>query len=176
MILRPEANEFPEYYVPYVKLVPEGDLLEILKDNFEKTTALFEGLSEEKGLYRYATGKWSIKEVLGHMADTERIMSYRLLRVGRGDKTPLAGFNENDYIAESNFDGLPIKKLLEDFTAVRNATITLINNLPENAWEKIGFANNTEITTRAIAYIIAGHALHHLKIINERYLVTGTIK
>ena len=170
MVQRPIASEFPEYYVPYVNLVPEGDLLETLKEHLENTTALFESLSEENALQSYAPGKWSIKEVLGHMADTERIMSYRLLRIGRGDQTPLAGFNENDYIAESNFNELSNKQLLEDFTAVRKATITLINNMPEQAWKKTGFANNTPITTRALGYIIAGHALHHLKIINERYL------
>ncbi|PLS03129.1 DinB family protein [Neobacillus cucumis] len=170
MVQRPKASEFPEYYVPYVNLVPEGDLLEILKEQLEKTTELFESLSEENALHRYDPGKWSIKEVLGHMTDTERIMSYRLLRVGRGDQTPLAGFNENDYIAESNFDELSNKQLLEDFTAVRKATSTLINNMPKQAWEKIGIANNSETTTRALAYIIAGHAIHHLKIINERYL------
>ncbi|WP_160723798.1 DinB family protein [Bacillus sp. USDA818B3_A] len=170
MVQRPEAKEFPKYYVPYVNLVPDGDLLEILKENLLKTTALFERLSEENGLHRYAAGKWSLKEVLGHMTDTERIMSYRLLRVARGDKTPLPGFNENDYIAESNFNELPIQQLIQDFTAVRQAAMTLITNLPKNTWKKTGFANNTEISAQAIAYIIAGHALHHLKIINERYL------
>ncbi|TWE04956.1 DinB family protein [Neobacillus bataviensis] len=170
MVQRPEASEFPEYYLPYVNLVPDGNLLEILKENLEKTASLAEGLSEEAGQSRYAPGKWSIKEVLGHMTDTERIMSYRLLRVGRGDRTPLAGFNENDYIAASNFDRLSIKQIIEDFTAVRKATITLINNMPEEAWERIGVANNSDTTTRALAYIITGHALHHLKIINERYL------
>ncbi|MEH7548337.1 MULTISPECIES: DinB family protein [Bacillaceae] len=170
MVQRPEVSEFPEYYLPYVNLVPDGDLSEILKENLEKTASLAEGLSEESGQSRYAPGKWSIKEVLGHMTDTERIMSYRLLRIGRGDRTPLAGFNENDYIAASNFDGLSIKQIIEDFTAVRKATITLINNMPEEAWERIGVANNSDTTTRALAYIIAGHALHHLKIINERYL------
>ena len=170
MVQRPKANEFLEFYVPYVNLVPEGSLLEVLKEHMEKTKALFESLSEESARRRYAPGKWSIKEVLGHMTDTERIMSYRLLRIGRGDQTPLAGFDENDYIAESHFDELSNKQLLEDFTAVRKATITLINNMPEQAWEKIGIANNSETTTRALAYIIAGHAIHHLKIINERYL------
>ncbi|MBT2654914.1 DinB family protein [Bacillus sp. ISL-18] len=170
MIQRPSVSEFPEYYLPYVHLVPDGDLLETLKENLEKTISLAEGLSEEAGQSRYAPGKWSIKEVLGHMADTERIMSYRLLRVGRGDHTPLAGFNENDYIAAANFDTLSVKQIIEDFTAVRKATITLVNNMAEEAWERTGVANNSDISTRALAYIIAGHALHHLNIINERYL------
>ncbi|ETI70833.1 DinB family protein [Neobacillus vireti] len=170
MLQRPLENEYPAYYVPYVKLVPEGYLVSILKENLVNTEALLESLSEDDSHFRYASGKWSIKEVLGHMSDTERIMSYRLLRIGRGDQTPLAGFNENDYIAGSQFDQLPIKIILEDFAATRNATITLIQNMPDEAWAKRGIANETDITSQAIAYIIAGHAIHHLKIIHERYL------
>ncbi|WP_066250910.1 DinB family protein [Neobacillus drentensis] len=167
---RPLASEYPEYYKPYVNLVPEGDLLTLLKETLVKTIELFESLSEEDVLFRYADNKWSIKEVLGHMADTERIMSYRLLRVGRGDQTALAGFDENDYVQGSQVNILPIKNILEDFIATRKATLTLIQNLPDVAWANIGFANNTEVTARAIAYIIAGHALHHFKIITEKYL------
>ncbi|NHC39038.1 DinB family protein [Bacillus sp. MM2020_1] len=167
---RPLASEYPEYYKPYVNLVPEGDLLTLLKETLVKTIELFESLSEEDVLFRYADNKWSIKEVLGHMADTERIMSYRLLRVGRGDQTALAGFDENDYVQGSQVNILPIKNILEDFIATRKATLTLIQNLPDEAWANIGFANNTEVTARAIAYIIAGHALHHFNIITEKYL------
>jgi len=170
LLQRPLENEYPEYYVPYVNLVSNGDLLSILKENLDTTIALFEGISEEEGHFRYAPGKWSIKEVLVHMTDTERIMAYRLLRIGRGDQTPLAGFDENDYINGAQFDKLPIKNIIEDFAAVRKATITLIQNIPEEAWIKKGLANDKEITTRAIAYIIPGHAIHHCNIINERYL------
>ncbi|MEH7305545.1 DinB family protein [Neobacillus drentensis] len=170
MLKRPLDGEYPEYYTPYVNLVSEDNLLTILKENLVKTIELFESLSEEDGLFRYAENKWSIKEVLGHMADTERIMSYRLLRVGRGDKTALAGFNENDYVKSSQINNLPIKNILEDFIATRKATLTLFQNMPEDAWANIGFANNNEVTARAIAYIITGHALHHCNIITERYL------
>jgi uncharacterized damage-inducible protein DinB len=170
MVQRPLTSEYPEYYRPYVELVPQGDLLAILKENLVKTIELFESLSEEQCLFRYAKNKWSIKEVLGHMTDTERIMSYRLLRVGRGDQTSLAGFDENDYVEGSQVHKLPVKKILEDFIAARKATLTLIQNLPEEAWANIGYANNTEVTTRAIGYIIAGHAIHHRKIISDKYL------
>ncbi len=170
MIQRPAKNEYPDYYVPYLDLVPEGDLLQLLKENLQKTVSLFEGISEEVGLYRYASGKWSIKEVLGHITDTERIMSYRLLRVGRGDQTPLAGFNENDYVEGAQINRLPMENILQDFTATRNATINLIQNIPAEAWANKGNANGMEITTRAIAYIIAGHQIHHCKIVEERYL------
>jgi hypothetical protein len=171
MLQRPLASEYPEYYKPYVDLVPEGELLTLLKENLVKTIELFESLSEASGHFRYAEDKWSIKEVLGHMADTERIMSYRLLRVGRGDQTALAGFNENEYVEGSQINKLPIKRILEDFIAIRKATLTLFQNMPEEAWANIGFANNTDVTARAIGYIIAGHALHHFKIINDRYLL-----
>ncbi|MEH7179820.1 DinB family protein [Neobacillus vireti] len=170
MLQRPTKNEYPVYYVPYVDLVPEADLVQLLQENLQKTITLFEGISEEVSLHRYAPGKWSIKEVLGHISDTERIMSYRLLRVGRGDQTPLAGFNESDYVQAAQTNNLPLKTILEDFKAVRNATITLIQNLPDEAWENKGNANETEITTRAIAYILAGHQMHHCKIVEDRYL------
>ncbi|MEH7072936.1 DinB family protein [Neobacillus drentensis] len=170
MLQRPLDSEYPEYYKPYVNLVPDGNLISILKENLVKSIELFESLSEEDGHFRYADHKWCIQEVLGHMADTERIMSYRLLRVGRGDQTPLAGFNENDYVQGSQVNKLPIKSILEDFISARKATLTLIQNMPDQAWTNIGFANNTEVTARALGYIIAGHALHHYKIITDRYL------
>lgn len=170
MLQRPLEKEYPNYYEPYVSLVPEGDLVEILKESLQQTVNLFEGISEETGLFRYAPGKWSMKEVLGHITDTERIMSYRLLRVSRGDQTPLAGFNENDYVAAAQSNQLPMENILNDFITTRNATITQIQNIPSTAWETIGNANGMEITTRAIAYIIAGHQIHHCKIVRERYL------
>lgn len=170
MLQRPQVSEYPEYYVPYVNSVPEGDLLTILKENLAKIIELFENISDENAVFRYHTGKWSIKEVLGHMTDTERIMSYRLLRIGRGDQTALAGFDENEFVEGSQVNRLPLKNILEDFIATRKATITLIQNMPEAAWVNKGFANNTEVTARAVAYIIAGHEIHHRKIVNERYL------
>ncbi|MEO2077941.1 MAG: DinB family protein [Bacillus sp. (in: firmicutes)] len=170
MLQRPLTSEYPEYYVPYVDLVPEGDLLTILNEDLKSTMALFEGISNEEGHFRYAPDKWSIKEVLGHMTDTERIMSYRLLRIGRGDQTALAGFNENEFVEGSQINNQSINDILEDFVATRKATITLIKNMPAEAWSYKGNANNTEVTTRAIGYIIAGHAIHHKKIISERYL------
>lgn len=170
MLQRPTENEFPAYYVPYVRHVPEGDLIEVLEKHLKETARLFNGMTEETGHFRYGEDKWTIKEVLGHMADTERVMSYRLLRVGRGDKTPLAGFDENLYVENAKTNRLSIQTILADFVAIRRATITLIQNMPEEAWENIGNANNMPVTTRAIAYIIAGHAIHHKKIITERYL------
>lgn len=170
MLQRPAENEYPKYYQPYVNLVSECDLVQLLKENLKEIILLVEGISEEESMHRYAPGKWSVKEVLGHITDTERIMSYRLLRVSRGDQTPLAGFNESDYVEAAQTNNLPLKAILEDFKAARNATITLIQNTPVKAWNNQGNANGMPITTRAIAYIIAGHEIHHRKIIEERYL------
>lgn len=170
MLQRPKETEYPSYYVPYIQLVPEGDLVSNLENDLQDTVKLFEGLSEVESEFRYAENKWTIKEVLGHMADTERVMSYRLLRIGRGDQTPLAGFNENFYANGAKSNRLPIQNILDDFVAARKSSITLIKNMPEEAWENKGIANELEITASAVAYIIAGHALHHKKIITERYL------
>jgi uncharacterized damage-inducible protein DinB len=170
MLQRPTESEYPNYYQPYVKLVPDGGIVQTLQENLLAVVKLFEGISEEDGLHRYAPGKWSVKEVLGHIIDTERIMSYRLMRAARGDQTPLAGFNENDYVQAAQTNSLSTEAILEDFKATRNASITLIQNTPVDAWANKGNANGMEITTRAIAYIIAGHEMHHRKIVEERYL------
>jgi hypothetical protein len=170
MLHRPIEGEFPAYYDGYIKLVPTGELLPILKESLTETITLFESISDSDATFRYAPTKWSIKEVLGHMTDTERVMSYRLLRIGRGDDTPLSGFDENLYVKGSSFHELPLKSILDDYIATRNATITLVNNIPEEAWSRKGIANDCEITARAIAYIIAGHECHHREIVRERYL------
>jgi uncharacterized damage-inducible protein DinB len=170
MLQRPTESEYPNYYQPYIKLVPDGGIVQTLQENLLAVVKLFEGISEEDGLLRYAPGKWSVKEVLGHIIDTERIMSYRLMRAARGDQTPLAGFNENDYVQAAQTNSLSMEAILEDFKATRNASITLIQNTPVDAWANKGNANGMEITTRAIAYIIAGHEMHHRKIVEERYL------
>ena len=170
MLMRPNQEEYPSYYEDYIKLVPDGELVSILEENLSKTLTLFQSITEANGEFRYAPGKWSIKEVLGHMTDTERIMSARLLRFGRGDSTPLPGFNENIYVNGANFNQRSLKSLLEEFMVTRNATITLIKNMPEEAWLRKGLANQYENTTRAVAYMIVGHEMHHCQIIRERYL------
>jgi hypothetical protein len=170
MLMRPNQEEYHSYYEDYIKLVPNGELVSILENNLSKTLTFFQSITEANGEFRYAPGKWSIKEVLGHMTDTERIMSTRLLRFGRGDSTPLPGFNENIYVNGANFNQRSLKSLLEEFMVTRNATITLIKNMPEEAWLRKGLANQYENTTRALAYMIAGHEMHHCQIIRERYL------
>ena len=119
---------------------------------------------------RYAPGKWSVKEILGHLNDTERIFAYRALRISRGDQTPLAGFEQDDYVRNGPFARHPLEDLIEDYIAVRRATISLFRNLDEAAWTRRGVASENEVTVRALAYMIAGHELHHRRILEEKYL------
>ncbi|MGD6834456.1 DinB family protein [Sutcliffiella halmapala] len=170
MLKRPEENEYPSYYNNYIKLVPAGNLLEILEDQLKEAVTLFSGLSEEQGNIAYASGKWTVKEVVGHMMDTERIMSYRLLRIARGDQTPLAGFSEVDYALEGDFTERPLSELVEEFQAVRKSTLSLLHGMPEHAWLRSGTANELPLTAQAIAYIIAGHGIHHVNIIKDKYI------
>lgn len=167
---RPQQREYNPYFEGYLNLVPDGDILEVLQKEKEKTISLVKGLSDEDARFRYGSNKWSIKEVIGHIADTEIIMSYRLLRIGRGDTTPLAGFNENDYVLAANFDEFTVQELLEYFQNTRNATISLLKTLSPNSLTRVGQANQSEISARAIAHIIAGHEIHHRQIIKDRYL------
>lgn len=165
-----EAYKYADYYKTYVKLVPEGEIVQILDDQMRETVGLMSMLSEEKCAHRYAAGKWSIKEVIGHVVDTERIMSYRLLSIARGEKVSLPGYDENAYVEEAGFDTCSMKSLLEHFVAVRQATIQLINSLSKEALSRTGTANGHEVSVAALMMIIAGHELHHRNIILERYL------
>ncbi len=169
MMNRPASDEYAAYYGKYIALVPDGSLPEWLSRQLVETTKLLSGLTNEQEAFRYAPGKWSVKEVLGHLIDTERIMSYRLLRIARGDETPLAGYEDEAYVLQGSFDSRPMSALLEEFRAVRGSTIALINGVPEEAWTRRGIANNSELSARALAYIIAGHELHHRKLLSERY-------
>jgi uncharacterized damage-inducible protein DinB len=131
---------------------------------------LLSGRTEADGDLRYAPGKWSVKEILGHLNDTERIFAYRALRISRGDQTPLAGFEQDDYVRNGPFARHPLEDLIEDYIAVRRATISLFRNLDEAAWTRRGVASENEVTVRALAYMIAGHELHHRRILEEKYL------
>ncbi len=167
---RPAKDEYAPYYETYISLVPEGSLESTLTKQLEETTRMLLAISEEQANHRYASGKWSLKEVLGHITDTERIMSYRLLRIARGDKTPLAGFDEEAFVKGASFSSCAWSELLEDYIAVRRSTLTLLRGLSEEAWNRRGVANNSELSARALAYIICGHELHHRRVIQERYL------
>ncbi|MGB0861485.1 MAG: DinB family protein [Saprospiraceae bacterium] len=167
---RPNANEYAPYYHTYIGKVPEGKLIQLLSTQIENTLTTFARISEEKGAYRYAEGKWSIKEVLGHIIDTERIMVFRALAIGRGDKTPIPGFEQDDYVATSNADARTIAEMVEELKLVRQSTIALFQSFTDEMMQELGTASGLPVSTRALAYIIVGHELHHLGILKERYL------
>ncbi|MCL6603183.1 MAG: DinB family protein [Paenibacillus sp.] len=170
MLNRPSKEEYNAYYERYVQLVPEGNIYDILTQSLKNTTDFFSNVGEDRAHYRYAEGKWSMKEVLGHITDNERIMCYRLLRIARGDTTPLAGYDQDVLISGSSFDKNPVADLLEDYAAVRRATLTLFRGLSDEAWSRRGCVNDSESSAKAWAYIIIGHEIHHMNVINERYL------
>jgi hypothetical protein len=173
--VRPQPGEYAPYYDRYISLVhhnetPANDVLAALEDQRRQMLLLLCGRTEADGDLRYAPDKWSLKEVLGHVNDTERIMSYRALRISRGDVTPIEGYEQDDYVRNGPFARRPLADLIEDYIAVRRATVSLFRNLDEPAWSRRGIANKNEVTVRALAYIIAGHELHHRQIIEEKYL------
>lgn len=166
---RPKPGEYNPYYDKYISLIPGNDVVATLSSQLPKTVALLSSLSEQDGELRYAPGKWSVKEALGHLIDTERIMAYRALRIARNDSTPLAGFEQDDYVRDGPYSELRLADLIEEFKAVRGATLALFRNLRAGDWTRQGVANKNDITVRALAYVIAGHELHHRNIIEERY-------
>jgi hypothetical protein len=177
--LRPQPGDYAPYYDRYISLVhcsevhhhgAGNDVLAALEEQRRQMLLLLCGRTEADGDLRYAPEKWSLKEVLGHINDTERIMSYRALRISRGDQTPIEGFEQDDYVRNGPFVRCTLADLIEDYIAVRRATISLFRNLDEAAWTRRGLANNNEVTVRALAYIIPGHELHHRRILEEKYL------
>jgi uncharacterized damage-inducible protein DinB len=167
---RPDSTEYAEYYGRYISMVPDGNISAILKNQFEATLSFFKTLSEERAEHAYAPGKWTIKEVVGHLMDAERVFAYRALRIGRNDPTPLPGFEENDYVAAANFNKRTLADIVEEFAAVRRATVELFRRFDEREMQRRGTANQKAVSTRAVAYIIAGHELHHTGVIKTRYL------
>jgi uncharacterized damage-inducible protein DinB len=166
---RPEATEYADYYAKYISKVPGSDVLSVLESQRLQMLQLFAGRSERDGSFRYAPGKWTVKEVLGHITDTERIFSYRALRIGRGDQTPLPGFEQDNYVRNSESGDRTLAGLAEEFGAVRTASISLLRSFNEEAWSRRGMASQKEVTVRAIGFMIAGHQIHHRIILEERY-------
>lgn len=165
----PPPAEYPDHRA-YVGLVPEGDVLDRLMEQVHATQALLRGLPDEQALHRYAPDKWSIKEVIGHLADAERIFCARAVAFARGDRTELPGFDHDAYVAAADFDRRSLKSLLEELSAVRTATLRLFEGLPEEALTREGVANGKRLSVRALAWVIAGHERHHQRILRERYL------
>lgn len=169
MYERPDKEEYASFYEGYIGLVPEGNVIEILEQQADKVSAVIRSLTEEQGNYRYGEEKWSVKEVFGHLIDNERIMSTRLLRIARGDTTPLPGYEENLFMAGHPFEAYTIDDLAEEYEAVRHSTIVMLRHLSPEAWVCKGIVNNYPASARSIACVIAGHELHHLSVLRDRY-------
>jgi DinB family protein len=172
LMTRPEADEYIPYFGRYISLIPEGDVLELLRTQNQVTCSTLVNLTEAQALHRYAPGKWSVKETIGHLADGERVFSYRALRFARADETPVPGFEENEWVPAARFDRRPLSALLAEYRAVRDATIALFSTFDETEWSRRGNANGNMISVRALACCILGHELHHLSILRDRYGVT----
>jgi hypothetical protein len=168
-IAPPEAGEYAPFYSGYVALASEHDPLALLRGQPDTLREMCSGLTEEQALARYAPGKWSIKQVMGHLADTERVFSYRIFRISRGDATPLASFDQNAYVDSARSDERPLADLLEDFLSVRTATLRLVEGLSAEEMARSGVASGVPVSARALIFIVPGHVAHHLKILRESY-------
>ena len=167
---RPQTGEYAAYYEKYVSLISATDIVSALEGQRLAMTQLLGARSEREGNFRYAPDKWTLKEVIGHVADTERVFAYRSLRIARADQTPIEGFEQDDYVRNGAFSERTLADLSEEFAHVRNASLALFRSLPDQAWTRRGVANKNEVSVRALAYIIAGHEVHHRRILEEKYL------
>ena len=168
--IRPAAGEYAPYYDRYISRVPDGDIVSTLAQQVRETLRVMGSVEESRGGHRYAAGKWSIREVIGHMADTERVFAYRAMRFARADATPLPGFDENAFVANARFDSRTIADLAAELEAVRAANVAFFSALDTEEWTRRGVANDNPMSVRAAAWVIAGHERHHLGILRERYL------
>ncbi len=168
-VTRPQPDEYAPFYEKYVSLIPGDDIIGALEAQRVQMSQLLAARSEREGNFRYGPDKWSVKEVIGHVSDAERIFSYRLLRIARGDATPLASFEQDNYIATGAFGDRTLGDMAAELAAVRAATMALVQSLPPEAWTRLGTASNNPVSARALAYIIAGHELHHRRILEEKY-------
>ncbi len=168
---KPESNEYGPYYGKYISLVDETDIREAFAKQPDELRAAHDGLPEEKGTFAYEDGKWTIKEVLSHLIDGERIFAYRMLRISRGDETPIEGFEQDGYIENSNANNRSFGELLDEFELNRKGNVLFLNNLDEAALTRMGIASGVPVSVRALANISIGHVRHHLEILNDRYLV-----
>jgi DinB superfamily len=166
---RPEKTEYDPYYEGYVELVEKEDIIDLLERQKTELSDAFGGFGEDRGNYRYAEGKWSIKELLSHIIDGERMFAYRVFRISRGDKTPIEGFEQDGYIENSHANERSFGDMIDEFENLRSANLLFFRNLQGADWARTGTANEMEISVRALAFIMGGHVRHHLNILDERY-------
>lgn len=168
-IAPPEPDEYASFYAGYIDLVRGRDPIELLERQLSTLREMCSGMTDDEARARYAPGKWSIKEMLGHLTDSERVFSYRLFRISRGDATPLAGFDQDAYVAGAHADQRPLVALLEEFLSARTATLRLVEGLSADEWSRRGVANGVPVSARALLYITGGHVAHHFDILRDRY-------
>lgn len=167
--MRPDSSEYGSYFGNYIGNVPEEDVVAALATQRDETRKFLAAISEERAAYRYAAGKWSIREVVGHFTDAERVFAYRAMAIARGERQSLPGFDENLYVENAGFDSRTLRELADAYLAVRNGSLMLYGQLDAQAWDRKGLANNNAVSVRALAYITVGHERHHLRILRERY-------
>jgi len=166
---RPSPSEYFSYFERYLARVPESDVLPVLKHQIEAIRRSFAKVSDERAGFRYAPEKWSVRQVLGHIIDAERVFGYRALCIARGERISLPSFEEDQYVATAGHDRFPLPELVEEFSDVRRSNLHLFAHLEESAWERIGVANDHPLSTRAVEFIMAGHLRHHGAVLTERY-------
>lgn len=165
----PLEGEFAPYYKKYIDQVVGEDILKVLMGQIEDIRTFYEKMGDEKSNEAYAPGKWTAKEVLGHMTDTDRVMAYRAMCISRGEKQSLPGFDQDEYVIQGSFNDIPLARLLEEFEMTRYAIVAMFKNFPEQTYTSFGNANNTAVSVRGLIYIIAGHTIHHMNILKEKY-------
>ena len=167
---RPLADEYPKAFAGYVSLVPEADILAVLRTQTELVREVARRTSPQRETYSYAPGKWTLRQVVGHVGDAERVFGYRTLCISRGDPAPLPGFDENAYVDAASFNDIHLAALVDEFASLRSANLRLIETLRVDQWPAAGIANGNAITVRGLAYVMAGHVHHHLKVLRDRYM------
>lgn len=167
---RPKQGDYAQYYEQYISEIKDDDILKVLESQLSEAVVLFKSVPDEKVNFRYADGKWNIKEVMGHITDTERVFAYRAMCFGRGENQALPGFEQDNYVKEADFTNRTMSGLLNEFRLLREADLLLFKSFNENMLTRGGFVEGKEVTVRAILFIIAGHSQHHIKIIKEKYL------
>lgn len=165
----PLETEYAPYYRGYVGHVTEEEILPVLRSQLDALDVLLGRVTTERETYRYAEGKWSIREVIGHLIDAERVFGYRSFSIARGERNNLPGFDENEYMLSAPYDRIDLEDLLSEFRLVRHSNIAMLRNLDEEAWMRIGTANESPVSVRALAFIMAGHLRHHMEVLRERY-------
>src|SRR6185436_4599773 len=168
---RPLETEYAPYYGSYIDQVSESDILPVLRSQIDELDVLLDRVTPEHETYRYAEGKWSIREIVGHLIDGERVFGYRALCIARGDMRSLPGFDQDEYMADAPYDRIDLEDLLSEFRLVRLSNIAMFRNFDEAAWARMGTANSAPITVRALAFIMAGHLRHHMGVLRERYQI-----